>query len=86
MTICRSQADATRIEDSLPKLMKSLDNDFLEENELKKEEEFEFVVINMDGYNLGVRSCFGETFMEFEDLEEAIQIAKHWEKWIRTGK
>lgn len=45
-----------------------------------------FIVVNAEciggGYFVGLKNHFVETLLEFSDLEECIQIAIHWDKWI----
>lgn len=39
-------------------------------------------ILNFDGYNVGFRDSFSTTWLEFDSYEEALRVAKHWEKWM----
>ena len=41
-----------------------------------------FLLINFDGFNLGLKSDFNETYIELDDFIEAALIADHWSRWI----
>ncbi len=41
-----------------------------------------FIVVDMDGFNVGLRDAFCETFLEFETLQLALEIEIHWAQWV----
>lgn len=41
-----------------------------------------FVLIDMDGWNLGISDAEGFAYLEYHDLQEATDIANHWDNWI----
>ena len=41
-----------------------------------------FLIIDFDGINLGIKSDWAKTYLEFENAEEAEQIGTHWSLWI----
>ncbi len=42
-----------------------------------------FMCLPYDGYNVGLVKSFSSTYLEFEDLELALRIMKHWARWVR---
>jgi hypothetical protein len=42
-----------------------------------------FHVINMDGWNVGLRGYFAESYLEFDCYKDAVEVALHWDKFIR---
>lgn len=41
-----------------------------------------FTLIDMDGWNLGVKDAFSETWLCFDSYEDARDIALWWDHWI----
>ncbi len=41
-----------------------------------------FIIVDMDGYNLGIEGDFCATYLEFDTLFDAIEVLEHWRKWI----
>lgn len=41
-----------------------------------------FLIIDYDGWNIGVRDFFNETRLEFPTAEEAFEVARWWDAWI----
>lgn len=41
-----------------------------------------FYVIPFDPFHVGLKGAFVETFLDFDDCDEAIEIAKHWDKFL----
>lgn len=41
-----------------------------------------FLIIDFDGINLGIRDCWSETWLEFNE-QDALEIRKHWLDWIK---
>lgn len=50
--------------------------------EQEKEPKRHFLIIPMDGWNLGLADDFAETFLEFDLFSEAQDVALHWDAWI----
>lgn len=42
-----------------------------------------FIIIDYDGFNVGLKSHFVETFLVFDSLEDALEIANHYANWIK---
>jgi len=40
------------------------------------------LIINFDGWNVGTKKEFNETWLEFDSKEDAMDIARHWQNWI----
>lgn len=40
------------------------------------------MIINFDGWNVGVKGDFHRTWLEFENLGLACSIAEHYERWM----
>jgi hypothetical protein len=40
------------------------------------------IVVDFDGFNIGFASCFSEVFFEVYDMQDALEIANHWNNWI----
>ncbi len=41
-----------------------------------------FLIINFDGFDVGVREDFADTRLNFDDFYDAFYIALHWSNWI----
>lgn len=44
--------------------------------------EANFTIIDNDGWNIGLKSAFNETWLEFESFDDAEAIALWWDFWI----
>lgn len=40
------------------------------------------IIINFDGWNVGFFDGFSSTWLEFETMFDAIEVAGHWNYWI----
>jgi hypothetical protein len=41
-----------------------------------------FLLIDFDGWNLGLVGAFAETLLEFHSYNDAVSVARHWQKWM----
>jgi len=46
------------------------------------DKKIEFLVIDNDGYNVGLCENFNSHYLWFHEADEAIMIAKIWEAWL----
>lgn len=46
----------------------------------------EFIIINIDGYNVGIKGHFCTTWLNFETHRLAARVASHWDKWANEKK
>lgn len=44
-----------------------------------------FLIVNFDGYNVGVEGSFNSTWLCFDTFEEAYTIMEHWLEWSKNG-
>jgi hypothetical protein len=42
----------------------------------------DLLLINYDGFCLGHKEDFADTFLDFEEFDEAVAVAKWWQAWI----
>jgi hypothetical protein len=72
---------------SLRCVHRALDIAWIRACELASEYEVEmkecfFLIINFDGFNVGIVHDFSNTYLEFDNFEDAREIARHWEAFI----
>lgn len=46
------------------------------------ETEQKFILIDFDGWHLGLKGAFTKTMLTFETFSEAKAVAIHWQLWI----
>lgn len=43
----------------------------------------EFLIIDHDGLNVGLKDFFNETYLEFDNIQDAIDVVDHWDQWLK---
>ena len=43
---------------------------------------FHFIIIEFDGWNVGLIENFSSTYLVFDSFNMAMRVAKSWDRWI----